>query len=257
MAMTMAALAQTEGSGNVTAQTRDYERMGIWRLAELARQQHPEHDDEATRVFVRRILDMEVERRTLHGTDHLQGVGGSAIAPGYAPGGTDIAREPLANLYDRGIRYHESHEAVRRWLAWANIPERQLLALLIQARKLDRRVQGSEWAASYEAIAANIGSYARQLGFFCVEGHRFDCVEDQPTDPGKRQWQVVPRSEAEREEMAERHARVQEEGVRRRVRTSHLVPTFKNGQAIKDAAKSAKAQLILLAKIGYPQDAIV
>ncbi|MBB3142808.1 hypothetical protein [Halomonas organivorans] len=236
----------------MTAQTRDYERMGIWRLRELARQQHPEHDDEATRVFVRRVLDMEVERRTLHGTDHLQGIGGSPIAPGHAPGGTDIAREPLATLYDRGIRYHESHEAVRRWLAWANIPERQLLALLIQARKLDRRAHGSEWAASYHQIAADIARYAHLLGFdgSVAAGRAFDCIEERAVEQGgRRQLQVVPRSEEERAALADRHAQGQE-GGRRRVRTAHQVPAFKNGQAIKDAAKSAKAQLIFLAKLG-------
>ncbi|MDR5867284.1 hypothetical protein [Halomonas koreensis] len=244
----------------MTAQTRDYERMGIWQLRELARQQHPEHDGEAARVFVRRILDMEVERRTLHPT-HLGFHADSPLAhAGEHPGGTDIAREPLAMMYDRGIRTHENHEAVRRWLAWANIPERQLLALLIQARKLDRRARGSEWAANYDQIAANIGHYAQQLGYprvSPVPGHTFECIEDRPVeDRGRRQWQVVPRSEAERVEMAERHARAQE-GGRRRVRTAHQVPAFRNGQAIKDAAKSAKAQLILLAKVGYPQEEIV
>lgn len=220
--MGMAALAPMATQGHSVRGLQDYQQMGIWRLRELARQSHEHHTDEATRVFVTRILDMEVERRTLYAGEHLQGYASSSIAPGYAPGGTDIAREPLATLYDRGIRYHEAHEQVRRWLAWANIPDRQLLAALIQARKLDRRKHGTEWAASYEQIAARLGHYAQQLGFAAVEplpGHSFDCIDDE-----KRQHGTV------------------------RVRTPHHVPAFKDGKAITNAATQARAEMILLAK---------
>lgn len=152
---------------SVTRSGSDYQRMGIWRLRELARASHEEHDPEATRVFVARILDMEVERRTLYGDEHLQGIGGCAIAPGHAPGGTDVAREPLAALYDRGIRYHEGHEAARRWIEAARLPPRQLLAVLIQARKLHPRLVGqvNEWQRGYHLIAKRGHVYAQLLGW--------------------------------------------------------------------------------------------
>ncbi|MEX0746178.1 MAG: hypothetical protein WD118_11300, partial [Phycisphaeraceae bacterium] len=52
-----------------------------------------------------------------------------------------------------------------------------------------------------------------------LPGHSFDCIDDE-----KRQHGAV------------------------RVRTPHHVPAFKNGQAIKDAAHSARVELIFLAK---------
>lgn len=176
----------------------DLQRIGIWRLRELARQTHPEHVDEAARMFVRRILDMEVERRMVHAHDNLGWHTHSPMAPGFAPGGTDIAREPLAAAYDRGIRLYEGHEAARRWIAAARLSSRTLLALLIQARKLDHRAHGSEWGASYDKIAQNLGCYAQQLGW----------------PPGMT------------------------EGL------------FRSAQAIKDAAKAGRAELILQAKAG-------
>ncbi len=69
----------------------DYTRKSIWDLREIAREQHPDHTPEAARVFVDRILEMESDRRTIHLDARLQGYGTSAIVPGYAPGGTDIA----------------------------------------------------------------------------------------------------------------------------------------------------------------------
>lgn len=142
-----------------------YQRLPIGRLREIARQGHPEHTDEATRVFVERILDMEVERRTLL-DDRLQGYGN--VSPTALLGEAQVrstkAGEPLADMYDRGINIHHSHEEARRFIAAARLPERQLLALLIQARKLDRRVKG-EWGKNYDQIAAAIGFYSQQLGW--------------------------------------------------------------------------------------------
>lgn len=219
--MGMAALRVARSDQGVSV--ADLDRMGIWRLRELARQTHPEHVDEAAREFVRRILDMEVERRLVHAHDNIGWHSHSPMAPGFAPGGTDIAREPLALAYDRGIRLHRDHEAAKLWIAAARLTPRRLLAVLIQARKLDRRVQGA-WGASYDKIAANLGLYAQQLGFgpvSPVSGYTFDCIQDEERETGTV-----------------------------RVRKSHRVPAFKNGQAIKDAANSAKAELILQAKAG-------
>jgi len=191
--MGMAALAMTQIGGGFV----DYQAIPIGELRELARQQHPEHTDEAARAFVQRILEMEVERRTLYGDEHLQGYAASAIAPGSAPGGTAIAREPLAALYDRGIRYHEAHEAARRWIAAARLPPRQLLAVLLQARKLHPRNADHDWTRSYDQIAAAGPHYAHLMGW--------------PREFGR--------------------------GL------------YKNGQAVKDAAKAAKVSLILMAKV--------
>lgn len=222
--MGMAALALTTQRTERGATVADLERMGIWRLREIARQTHPEHVDEAARVFVRRILEMEAERRTLY-EDHerLQGYHShSPMAPGFAPGGTDIAREPLAALYDRGIRYHEDHEAARRWIAAARLSPRKLLAVLIQARKLDRRVPG-EWGANYDAIADNVAHYGRLLGF-SVESYVVDCIEEM--------------------EDARRPGRMVE------VRKPRKVRVFKDGKALTNAAAQGKADLILQAKAG-------
>ncbi|WP_139172520.1 hypothetical protein [Onishia taeanensis] len=156
----MAALELIARGGNV-----DYQRLSIGDLRKIARQEHPEHTDEAARVFVERIVDMEVERRTQH-DDRLQGYGN--VSPtallGELPGGSGKAREPLAAMYDRGIKTHRSHEEAKRFIQAACLPDRQLLALLIQARKLDRRVKG-QWGKSYDQIAANTGPYAQQLGW--------------------------------------------------------------------------------------------
>lgn len=165
--MAMAALAMTPTRRPDVTRPKDYQGMGIKKLRQRARESHEQHDPEAARVFVARILDMEAERRTLYGDEHLQGIVGSAIAPGHAPGGTDIAREPLAALYDRGIRYHEGHEEARRWIEAARLPPRQLLAVLIQARKLRPRQlgRGNEWTKSYDQIAAVGHYYAQRLGW--------------------------------------------------------------------------------------------
>ncbi|APC45975.1 hypothetical protein QHH_63 [Halomonas phage QHHSV-1] len=179
----------------------DYQRIGIYRLRELARQSHPEHTPEATRAFVERALDMEVERRTTYRHDNLGWHNHSPGAPGFAPGSTDIAREPLAHIADKWQGEHQAHEFVASWLALARLPERQFLAVLIQARKVhgngSQAGGGKEWVKGYDQIAANPGHYAQALGW----------------PPG---FGAV---------------------------------MFRNGQAIKDAAKSARASLIALAQL--------
>ena len=215
--MGIAALELTRG-GNV-----DYQRLNISKLRDLARQNHPDHTDEAARAFVDRVLDMEVQRRTDYGDERLQGYG--SVSPtallGELPGGGSVAREPLAAMYDRGIKTHGHHEQARQFIASARLPQRQLLAALIQARKCDRRVQG-DWGKSYDQIAANLGHYAQQLGWGSVEpiaGQSFDCI-------------------------------ARDEATGLRTRTTHKVPAFKNGHAIKVASQKARAALILLAKNG-------
>lgn len=229
----------------------DYQRMSIKRLRLVARERHEQHDPEATRVFVSRILDMEAERRTLYGDEHLQGIVGRAIAPGHAPGGTDIAREPLAALYDRGIRYHEGHEQARRWIEAARLPPRQLLAALIQARKLsgngDQAGAGKEWVKNYDQIAANLDTYAKALGMFAVPGRKSRVVvrEIQPQHRNCQHiWPQPP--DRMKAELARVQAAQQARQVTR-VETAR-VPVFKDGKAIRDAAQEAKASLIMLAR---------
>lgn len=52
-----------------------FERMPMARLREIARESHEGHDPEAARIFVNRVLDMEVERRTWYAHEN----------PGYQP----------------------------------------------------------------------------------------------------------------------------------------------------------------------------
>lgn len=245
-----AALAMMQRSERV-----DYQRMAIRRLRELARQQHPEHTDEAARAFVMRALDMEVERRTVLAHENVGWHNHSPGAPGIGVGGTDIAREPLAHIADRWQGTHDAHEYVASWLRLARLPERQLLAALIQAAKTDRRVPGP-WAANYDQIAANLGHYAQLLGWApgSSAGHTFECIEDKPRPapgmPPPHERVTVPRNDRERRLLAEHYEQAQQGPRTTRQRTSHRVPVFKNGQALKDAAKAARIELILMAQLG-------
>lgn len=262
--MGMAALAMTTTDETQAPRRQlseaQLERVGIWDLREMARQGSPVYHEAAARVFVRRILDMEAQRRTLYADDHLQGYGASLIAPGYAPGGTDIAREPLATLYDRGIRYHESHKAARRWIEAARLSPRNLLAALIQARKLhgngDQAGAGKAWVKSYDHIAANLTWYARALKFDAgqpVAGHTFECIEDVPRESSLtpvHERVMVPRDARERQLLALRYEEAQQGLRTTRRRTRHRVAVFKDGKAITNAATQAKTELLFQAKAG-------
>ncbi|SHK53334.1 hypothetical protein SAMN05192556_103252 [Halomonas caseinilytica] len=227
----------------------DYQRIGIWTLRELARQSHEDHDPDAARVFVSRILDIEVERRTVH-DHHNQGWHShSPCAPGLAPGGTAIAREPLAALYDRGIYTHEQHEAARRWIESAGIKPRQLLAALIQAAKLHpRAVSNTPWTKSYDHIAEHIDWYAKALGFVAVPGTQSRTVVREVHRQHRNRLHVWPmpadRVDAEL-------ARVEAAGQPRKVeeQQEERVPVFKDGNALKSTARRGRAELMLLASI--------
>ncbi|MBE0403082.1 hypothetical protein [Halomonas citrativorans] len=142
-----------------------YEAMPIARLREIARESHADHDPEATRIFVNRVLDMEVERRTWFTHENLGYQPFSSTAKlGEHPGGGTAAADPLAIAYDRGVRVHAAHEEARYFLEYARLRPRNLLAALIQSAKTDRRVNGP-WGASYDQVAAGLGYYARMLGW--------------------------------------------------------------------------------------------
>lgn len=236
---------------------RDYQRMSIKDLRELARASHEEHTPEAAREFVARALDMEVERRTVLRHDNLGWHTHSPMAPGFAPGGTDIAREPLAHIADRWRGTHAAHEYVRRWIELARLPQRQLLAALIQARKLhgngDQGGAGKDWVKGYDHIAEHIHHYAHLLGFDAgPAGYSFACIADQdrqPNLPPAHERVTVPRDARERRILAERAESAQQGPTKRRQRHQHQVPAYPSGKAIIDAARRARAELILLAQV--------
>ena len=157
----MSALAMMQRSERVTHPV-DYQRMSLKKHAALASQSHPEHTEAAAVAFVNRMLDMEVERRTIYGDEHLQGYPAQGL--GDAPGGTDIAREPLADLYDRGIADHQAHKAAQRFIEGAGLTFRQRVAVLIVTAKADRRCNGPR-AMTYAQIVDNPRPWVQYLGW--------------------------------------------------------------------------------------------
>lgn len=144
----------------------DYRRLSFREHRELARSDHPAHTAEAASAFVARALDMEVERRTLFGDEHLQGY--HNVSPmagiGEQPGGTAKAREPLADLYGRGIAEHRVHQEARRIIEGAGLTFRERVAVLIRAAKTDRRSNGPR-GMSYAQIVANPRPWVQYLGW--------------------------------------------------------------------------------------------
>ncbi|SDI30685.1 hypothetical protein SAMN04487867_104198 [Vreelandella titanicae] len=199
------------------------ERMPMSRLREVAKESNADHHPEAPRVFVNRVLDIEVERRTWYAHENPGFQPFSSTAKlGEHPGGGTAAADPLVIAYDRGIRVHTAHEEARQFLNYARLTPRNLLAALIQAAKTDRRVSGP-WGKSYDQIADDCGTYAQLLGFSpgMMSGKTLVCFD-----------------------MIQH-----ESGWCERVESRHVVPLFKSGQALKDAAKHARVQLLLLTKL--------
>jgi len=205
---------------------RDYHRMGIRELREHARSTHPEHDPEAARAFVDRILDMEAERVTWHWHEN-QGYQpfSSAAKMGEQPGGGTSAADPLAIAYDRGMRVHAGHEFAKQWLEAARLRPRARLAVLIRAAKLYPMAaqQQALWAKSYDFIAQHLPIYSRmlQMGSLSTMGAIASVVvEEDKTGKPRRTPNPEPSE-----------------------------PIFKNGMAVKNAAREARVQLLLLAQI--------
>ncbi|WP_237673508.1 hypothetical protein [Vreelandella profundi] len=199
------------------------ERMPMRRLREVAKESSADHHPEAPRVLVNRLLDMEVERRTWYAHENPGYQPFSSTSKlGEHPGGGTAAADPLVYAYDRGIRIHAAHEEARQSLEYARLPPRNLLAALIQAAKTDRRVSGP-WGKNYDQIAADCGTYAQYLGFSpgVMHGNTLVCYDTINHESG---W-------------------------RESVETKHVVPLFRDGMAIKNAAKQARVALILLAKL--------
>lgn len=199
------------------------ERMPMGRLRAVAKESNADHHPEAPRVLVNRLLDMEVERRTWYAHENPGYQPFSSTSKlGEHPGGGTAAADPLVIAYDRGIRVHTAHEEARLFVEHARLPPRNLLAALIQAAKTDRRVSGP-WGKSYDQIAADCGTYAQRLGFSpgMMSGKTLVCYD-----------------------MIQH-----ESGWCERVESRYVVSLFKNGQAIKDASKQARVQLLLLVQL--------
>lgn len=199
------------------------ERMPMRRLREVSKESSADHHPEAPRVFVNRLLDMEVERRTWYAHENQGYQPFSSTAKlGENPGGGTAASDPLVIAYDRGIRVHTAHEEARQFLDYARLTPRNLLAALIQAAKTDRRATGP-WCKSFDQIADDCGTYAQRLGFSpgMMSGKTLVCYDTIQHEKG---W-------------------VQH------VESKHVVPLFRNGKAIKNAANEARVQLLLLVKL--------
>lgn len=206
---------------------RNYERMSIRALRELARSAHPEHDPEAARVFVDRVLDMEAERLTWHWHENPGFQPFSSTSKlGEHPGGGTASADPLAIAYDRGIRVHACHEFAKEWLEAARLRPRARLAVLIRAAKLYpmSAQQQALWAKSYDFIAQHLPIYSRML----------------------QMGSLSAMCEIAKVEVV----RVAESQTYRRSRNEHKsIPIFKNGMAVKNAAREARVELLLLAQL--------
>ncbi len=199
----------------MTAQTSIYHRMAIARLQELAATEG-EHQDEAARAYVDRLADMELERRLVMRHNRP---GWHPSSPGFGDGTgkSTVRADPLAEEYDRG-NIVDSYWHNRAERAFNALPVRQCAALMLQTAKTDPQTTGP-FAASYDQIAHSIGHFLQSLGWAPggPAGHTFDCVDD---------------------------------GGSVRKRTAHHVPSFKNGQAIKWAAREGRVALLMQAKVG-------
>nr|WP_300312798.1 hypothetical protein [Halomonas sp.] len=228
----------------------DYQKVGIWKLRELARQSHEQHDPDAARVFVTRILDIEAERRTVHIHQNLGWHSANPLASiGEGPGSTAIAREPLATMYDRGIYTHEQHELARKWIEAAKVPPRQLLAALIHAAKLHpRAVSNTPWAKSYDHIAEHLDWYSKALGFAAVPNQKARVVVREVQPKHRNSMHVWPMPE---DRVNAELARLEAAGKARTIEEHQveLIPVYKDGEALRQAGKFARVAMIALAKI--------
>lgn len=193
-----------------------YQRMGIARLQELAATEG-EHQDEAARAYVDRLADMELERRLVM---RHQRPGWHPSSPGFGDGTgkSSVRADPLAEEYDRG-NIVDSYWHNRAQRAFNALPERQCAALMIQTAKTDPQTTGP-FAASYDQIAHSLGHFLQSLGWPAVAP-------------------LVPDVAVVRKEV---------DGKRERVEIK--TPAFKNGQAIKWAAREGRAALLMQAKVG-------
>lgn len=198
-----------------------YQRLDFFKLRERARASHPMHTLEAAQVYVGRALDMEAETRLRHdhGNPGFQPFSPTATL-GEQPGGGTAAAEPLAIMYERYRELSPNHRAARAFIQGARLHPRQLLAVLIREAKSHPRTRG-DLCRSYDDIARDPAAVAQMLGFGPVS-----TIGEIKQVAGKR----LDGTRKVREEVAQK-------------------PLFKNGMAIKNAARDGRAQLVMLAQI--------
>jgi len=151
----------------MSAMEQQFELMSMDKLRAAAIQRE-EHDDEqaakaaaAARVFVDRLIDLEVERRMVLMHERP---GWHPSSPGFGDGTgkSTVATDAMYLAYIRGIRLGGWHDVARRTLG--TLAERHRLAVLIRGAKSDARISGP-LAARYDDIAADLGKYAQVLGW--------------------------------------------------------------------------------------------
>ena len=156
----------------MTAQQALYQRMTMDQLKPLARQDRDDYDDEATRVYVQRLIDLAGERR-YSAWDFRPGwpqVSPTAMA-GEAPGGGGRSEQMLVAL-ERGWRDSPWHTHAAS--ALSQLHESCEMALMIQWLKADSRL-GGPTAQKYDDIAADPGDWLQVLGWA-------------PTQPSRPRW---------------------------------------------------------------------
>lgn len=138
-----------------------YQQMSMTKLREMARQDSDLDTEEAARVYVQRLCDMELERRL--DMRHNR-PGWHACSPGFGDGtgSSSVASDAMLIAYEQGIPQSPWHDHAR--IALSRLTERRLAALMIKTAKGDYRTSGP-LSAKYDDIAASIGSYAQELGW--------------------------------------------------------------------------------------------
>ena len=210
----------------MTAEAAIYQRMGMDKLRDQAATEG-DGQDEAAQHFVDRLADMELERRLVMRHNRP---GWHPSSPGFGDGtgSSTVKREPLAEEYDRGnITNSPWHDRANR--AFAALPERQAAALLLQTAKTDPQTSGP-FGASYDQMAASIGHFLQPLGWAPVS----------PMSP------ILERDDKGRPVYVSRDP--EKEGGAKIASWSN--PAFKNGQAIKWAARQGRVSLLMQAKVG-------
>ncbi|HET8792087.1 MAG TPA: hypothetical protein VFM75_12840 [Modicisalibacter sp.] len=212
----------------------DYKRLSLSALREMAVQTHPDHTDEAARVYVDIMIDMELERRLdrMHFRPGWQAISPTELIGMPVGGGSGADHMFIA--YERGIPNSPWHDRARVMLG--KLPLRRLIAVLIQSAKRDGRRVGA-WAADHDQIARDFGTYSQMLGFPTVAPIAPEIQRDKNGNVERLKLDIID---------AAGHV----VGQKQTSMPVSKIRAFKDGQAIKDAAKNAKVELILLAKAG-------